>query len=73
MPNDPLSTLQTGSVTGRELLQGRFALDVTATAARSDTAAANGEVHIYSGDNGATFVLSIFSQESGTWPPEPLS
>lgn len=59
------------SLTGRELAYGRFVVDITSTAARTDTAAADGEVHGYT--SGATVVIQIFDKDAGAWRSSTFS
>jgi hypothetical protein len=56
--------------TGQELLLGNVVLQVN-SAARTDTAAADGEVHVYT--SGANIVLSIFNKTAGAWKSVTLS
>lgn len=60
---DPLGGLAM-SRTGAELLLGNFVFQIN-DAARTDTAAADGEVWAYRA--GATIVLSVFDKTGGAW------
>jgi hypothetical protein len=53
------------SLTGRELALGRFVVDITSTAARTDVAAGDGEIHAYT--SGSTIVVQIFDKDAGAW------
>jgi len=57
--------LLSATTTGRELLRGNVVLDISNTAARTDTTAADGEVHAYT--SGATLILTIFDKDAGAW------
>lgn len=59
-------------VTQRELERSHiFVVDIRDTTARTDTAAADGEVHFYR--SGSTIVMQIFDRPSGAWRSVTLS
>ena len=58
------------SRTGQELLLGNVVLQVN-SAARTDTAAADGEIALYT--SGADLVLQIFNKSAGAWKSVTLS
>lgn len=59
------------SLTGRELLRGNFVIDISSTAARTETAAADGEIHAYT--DGSTIVVQIFDKDAGAWRSETFT
>lgn len=65
---DPLGALAM-SRTGAELLLGNVVLQIN-EAARTDTAAADGELWVYR--SGVTLVLSMFDKEAGAWRARDL-
>ena len=58
------------SRTGQELLLGNVVLQVN-SAARTDTAAADGEAWVYT--SGADLVFSMFNKAAGAWKSVTLS
>lgn len=66
---DPLGALGM-SRTGAELLLGNVVVQVN-DAARSDTAAGDGELHLYR--SGADLILQIYDKDAGAWRAVTLS
>ena len=66
-----LAPLINGAQTFREgLASGTFTIEIHPSA-RSDTAAANGEINAYV--SGATIVFQMFNQDAGVWRSVTLS
>ena len=63
--------MMTSTVTGAELLLGNGLVVQLDSSARTDTAAADGEVHVYI--SGATIILQVFSKDAGVWRSATLS
>ena len=63
--------MMTATVTGSELLLGNGLVVPLGATARTDTSAADGEVHFYI--SGATIVMQVFSHDAGVWRAVTLS